>query len=80
VVEEVNVQMMWGYGYDAWNWLWIPGMLLFWGGLAALAVWAVRTLAGSRATGDGALDTLRKRLAAGEITLEDYEKIKKVLG
>ena len=72
--------MMWGYGYDAWSWLWIPGMLLFWGGVVALVIWTVRTLAAGRAAGDGALETLRKRLASGEISLDDYERIKKALG
>jgi hypothetical protein len=34
--------MMWPY-YDGWSWLLMAGiMLLLWGGLIALVVWAVR--------------------------------------
>jgi uncharacterized membrane protein len=73
--------MMWRYGYEAGNWLWMAAMMfVFWGALIALAVWAVRVISGSRVTGDGALDTPRKRLASGEISLEDFDKLKKALG
>jgi uncharacterized membrane protein len=71
--------MMWGY-YDGWNWLWMGGaMLLFWGGLIALAVWGLRAITGTRSTGDPAMETLRRRLAAGEISQEDFDKTKRVL-
>jgi uncharacterized membrane protein len=71
--------MMWGY-YDGWSWLWMAGMmLLFWGGIFAFVIWAAWSLSGPRQTGDQALDTLRRRLAAGEISQEDFEGTKKVL-
>lgn len=74
--------MMWYYGMDGgWNWLWMGGMMfLFWGGVILLAIWAIRAFSGSQRTGDGAMDTLRKRLAAGEISTEEFEKTKKALG
>ena len=73
--------MMWYYGAGGLGWLWMSSMmLLFWGGVIVLGVWAIRSFAGSRQTGDGALDVLRRRLAAGEITPEEYEKTKKALG
>ena len=75
--------MMWDWG-SGYGWgMWIFGtlmMLLFWGGLAAVVVFAVRALGGPRHTSpDSAMDTLRRRLAAGEITQEEFERIRKVL-
>ena len=70
--------MMWGY-YDGWSWLWMATMMiLFWGGIIALAIFAVRALTGSR-SGDQALDVLRRRLASGEITQEEFERTRKAL-
>jgi putative membrane protein len=70
--------MMWGY-YDSMGWLWMAGMMLiFWGGVAALIVYAIRAFAPTRG-GDPALDTLRKRLAGGEISQEEFEKTRKAL-
>jgi putative membrane protein len=73
--------MMSWYGSGGWDWVWMAAMmLLFWGGVMILAVWAIRSFAGSRGTRDAAFDVLRRRLASGEITLEDFEKARKVLG
>ena len=72
--------MMWNYDSGV-GWLWMGSMmLLFWAGALLLAIWAIRTITSSKATGDAAIDTLRRRLAAGEITAEEFEKTKKVLG
>jgi uncharacterized membrane protein len=73
--------MMWYYGAHGWSWLWMSAMMvLFWGGVIVLAIWAIRSFAGPRQTGDTSLDVLRRRLAAGEIAQEEFEKTKKVLG
>ena len=70
--------MMWYYG--GWGWLWMSiVMVVFWGGILALAVWAIRLLGGPRRDGNQALDTLRQRLASGAITQEEFEKTKKIL-
>ncbi len=73
-----------------WNW-WPGGgwamsiaglvmMVVFWGGVVALVVAAVRMLGPGRAARhDAAMDTLARRLASGEITSEEYERIRKVL-
>jgi len=73
--------MMWYYGPGGGGWFWMTmvGMLLFWGGVAALVVWLARR-SSSAPHVDGAMDILRRRLAAGEITPEDFEKTKKTLG
>lgn len=73
--------MMWYDGMGGGGWLWMGVMMvIFWGGLLLLAVWAIRVLSGSNRTSDAAMETLRKRLAAGEISPEDFEKTKHALG
>lgn len=46
---------------------------------AGLMVYLFSRLAGSTAGTTGALDVLKKRLAAGEITEEEFERLKKLL-
>ena len=73
---------MMGYYYDGWSWLWMTGMMiLFWGGLAALVIWAIRsfTRPSPPAGSDSAIEILRRRLASGEISQDEYEKTRKVL-
>jgi putative membrane protein len=71
--------MMWGYG-DGSSWLWmVPMMLLFWGGFIALVIFAVRAFAGPRSSGDPAMATLRQRLAAGQISQEEFDRTKRIL-
>jgi putative membrane protein len=71
--------MMWTY-YDGSSWLWmLPMMLLFWGGVVALVIWSIRSFTGPRSTVDPAIDTLRRRLAAGEISQEEFDKTKRIL-
>lgn len=71
--------MYYDYG---WGWLWMGlMMLLFWGGLIALVVWLVRAAAprSHPPSSDSAVETLRRRLAAGEITPDEYERTRKLL-
>lgn len=74
--------MMWFYGGGGgWAWLWMGGMMvLFWVGIFLLAIWVIRMFSGPKQTSDTALDTLRRRLAAGEISPEEFETTKKALG
>jgi uncharacterized membrane protein len=70
--------MMWGY-YDGWGWLWMAAMMvLLWGGIFAIAVYAIRAFTGPRGT-DQAMDVLRRRFAGGEITPDEFEKMRKAL-
>ena len=73
--------MMWDWG-SGYGWGMMLGgslmMLLFWGGLALLIVLAVRGFSGSRRA-DNVSETLRRRLAAGEISAEEYERTRKTL-
>jgi uncharacterized membrane protein len=69
---------------DGWDWFWGPMMmLLFWGGPAALIVFAVRAF-GPRSRHDaGAAEDPRTileiRFAKGEISAEELEARKRVL-
>jgi putative membrane protein len=70
--------MMWGY-YDGWSMVWMAAMMiLFWGGVIALIAFAVRAFSNEK-SGDPAMDTLRRRLASGEIKQEDFDKTRKAL-
>jgi putative membrane protein len=66
-------------------------MILFWGGLIVFGAWVFRAVAGgnaprnasrpgdetqSRPSGERALEILKERYARGEITREEYEKIR----
>ncbi|MGZ6388048.1 MAG: SHOCT domain-containing protein [Ktedonobacterales bacterium] len=53
--------------------------MLFWGGLIALLIWAVRSSAESHRAPDRAREILQRRLAAGEISEEEYERIQRIL-
>ena len=71
--------MMW-YGLGAMSFLGPLMMLLFWGGLILLVVWAVRGFSPRSPGGqDAAVDILKRRLASGEITEEQYEQTRKAL-
>lgn len=70
----------WGHHMGDWGggW-WIPMAfltILFWGLLIAGAIWLVRSQAGGRRrTGrESALDVLDHRLAAGEISPDEYRE------
>lgn len=70
--------MMWGY-YDGWSWVGMGSMmLLLWGGVAVLVVLAWRAFSSPRGGGQG-IDVLRRRLASGEITREEFERVRRAL-
>jgi len=76
------------HGDIGWHWVafvpaWI-GMLIFWGGISALAIWAVSRLTGDREKGRdqrtlegrSPLDIAKERYARGEITREQFEQFR----
>ena len=68
-----------------WDWFWGPlMMLLFWGGLAAVIVFAVRaSTSGSRRNSGEETDAraiLEARFAKGEISEDEFERRKSALG
>jgi putative membrane protein len=70
-------------GYDMSPWMLSLGslmMVLFWGGLILLVVWVIRAKGGPSAnSSDRPQEVLKRRLAAGEITTDEYEKTRRVL-
>ena len=75
---DYNDGMMWGYN-DGGNWLWMAAMMVVvLGVIIGLVVFAIRASTGPKSN-DQAADILRRRLAAGEITQEEFEKTRKAL-
>ena len=84
--------MWWGHGFGGFGWGWmIFGslmMLVFWGGLIALVVLAVRAFTSpgsqepaqartsSASSRNDALNILKERYARGEITKAEYEEMR----
>jgi putative membrane protein len=76
----------WGWGMSLFGGL---GMLLFWGLIIGLVAWLVVVLTRSGtghqhssgpAQPDTAIETLRRRLAAGEITPQEFDALRQKLG
>ncbi len=64
---------------DVWNGWWVIMpimMVLFWGGVIVLVVWAVRQFTKNRASNQHPLDIAKERLARGEISKDEFEAIK----
>jgi len=81
---EPRVDQMMGFdGYDMSGWMWIVMvlvMLVITGALVVLVVFSVRAISGPLAgNSTSALEVLKRRLAAGEITQDDYEKTRRLL-
>lgn len=71
--------MMPYYGYG-WMLLGLVFMVLFWAAVILLILWLYRQLrGGAPATDESALDILKKRYAKGEITGEEFERMKRDL-
>jgi len=74
---------MWYWG-DFGGW-WVPLMMIFmvifWGAIIALVVWAVRRMTHRETPSGGTspLDIAKERYAKGEITREQFEQMKKDL-
>lgn len=71
-------------GDDRWDGWWVVGpifMVLFWGTIVALVVWAIRQFTGGRrdATTRTPLDIAKERYARGEINAEEFEKLRRDL-
>jgi putative membrane protein len=70
---------VWGWGGGWWI-LMMVIMVLFWAAVIALAVWGVSRLTGSRGQSKSPLDIAKERLAKGEISEEEFERLKQKLG
>ncbi|KKL13574.1 hypothetical protein LCGC14_2524390 [marine sediment metagenome] len=67
---------------DGWDmgsgwWIIMPIMMvLFWGGIIGVAVWGIRQFTRDRRRDRSALDIAKERLARGEITKEEFDRIR----
>lgn len=68
-------------GGGGWWVVMVLGFFLFWGLVIAGIAWAVRAGTGNRpmGAGKGAKEVLDERLAAGEISVEEYERRRAVI-
>ncbi len=70
-------------GYAMTPWMWVVGslmMVLVWGALILFVIWAIRAVGGPRPViSNDALAVLKRRLAAGEITHDEYDKTRQAL-
>lgn len=77
--------MMWGYYGGVWWWMLFGGlmMLIFWGAIIGLVVWGVKQFSGDRqrdsSSRETPLEIAQRRLARGEITLEEFEELRDTL-
>lgn len=76
--------MMWWNAGQGWAWGWgmalwgLVMMALFWGAIAAIVVVAIRAARGPSSAPP--LDIARRRYAAGEISRDQFEQIRRDLG
>ncbi len=70
---------MWGWDVGWW-WLLMPmGMIIFWGSIIALIIWAIRQSSEGRGGGGNAVEIARGRYARGEISREEFDQIRRDL-
>jgi putative membrane protein len=67
------------WGRDGWGILMLVTMVLFWAAVVAVAVWVVRHFTRSRGMDKSPLDIAKERLAKGEISDEEFERLKQKL-
>ncbi len=73
----------WGWGWGGWLAMSLM-MVVFWGAIIAFAVWAIRSTShhhdtSSIAPADSAMELARERYARGEITEEEFQRIRRGL-
>ena len=66
----------WGAGW----WIVMPVMMvIFWGGIIAVAIWAVGQFTRARGEQKSPLDIAKERLARGDISHEEFERLRRSL-
>lgn len=77
---------MMGWYQGGWGWAGLLGMgsmVLLWGALIGLAVWAIARVTRTEATSGGSTESARavldRRFAAGDIDVEEYARRRRAL-
>jgi uncharacterized membrane protein len=71
--------MMWD-SYEGWSFFWmVPTMLFGWAMVILLTIGAVSVVTRWRENVDPAIETLRRRLATGEISQDEFDKTRRLL-
>ena len=66
-----------GWDMDSGWWIvMVVMMVLFWGAIIAVVVWGIRQFTGDQRRDRSALDIAKERLARGEITKEEFDRIR----
>jgi uncharacterized membrane protein len=73
-----SATMMWGYNMVGWLWM-LPVMIIFWGVVIGGIVLVIRAVSMPRSDRETPMDALRRRLASGQITRDEYEQTRKLL-
>lgn len=71
--------MMWWFPFGAGAWIMMALMVIFWGGLIFLIVWGIKKLTERSTPRRDYIDILKERYARGEITKEEYERLRRDL-
>jgi len=77
IMNDFDHHDMWGWG-DGWGIVMFLMMIVFWGAVAALIVWVIRQADRGRG-GEDPLEIAKRRLARGDITEEEFERIRRTL-
>jgi putative membrane protein len=65
------------HDWDTGWWIVMPIMMvLFWGGVLGVAIWGIRQFTKDRGRDRNPLDIAKERLAKGEITKEEFDRIR----
>ena len=71
-----NDHMGWDWGWGGWTAM-VLMMAIFWAAVAAIVIWVIRST--RQSAGPSALDVARERYARGEISDEEFQRIKRGL-
>lgn len=68
------------YGFSPW-WSWIDAgvSILFWGSILLVVAWLVKNHKFGHMHCDSPVGILKRRLANGEISVEEFERLRKTL-
>ena len=85
MIAAISTALVLADSWDMHDWsggwwaVMMVGMLLFWGLVIVGIIWIVRTLGAGERDRQDPLGTLQRRLAEGDISVEEYERRRALL-